>query len=396
MAIMPWKILGVIGERLRFVRAALKPACSFTQLCQRFRISRRTGYKWVARFRRHGAPALADGSRRPKHSPRKIPPRWLQALRQWRRRHRHWGAMKIHDRWRRDHPRARLPAVRTVGKWIRRLYPTQRRRRTPRGPALTRPLLTRPARPNEVWTADFKGWFHTADGTRCHPLTVRDLHSRFLLAIQIHPRQHHSDVRAVFTGLFRQFGLPKIIRVDNGSPFGGTGALGLSVLSAWWWRVGVAVEFTRPGHPEDNGAHEQMHRELKRETARPPARTLQAQQRRSQRWIRYYNHERPHQALGGDVPADHYRRSQRRYRGPRPMRYRRNWHRRQVRSNGQIKWRGRMRSIGEAFVGQAVGLRRCAPDCYEVYYGRAQLGLLYNHDTGGLRPIRLRNTNPQP
>jgi transposase InsO family protein len=240
-----------------------------------------------------------------------MPPRWLRALRQLRRRYRHWGAMKIHDRWRRDYPHAHLPAVRTVGKWIRRLYPMQRRRRTPRGPALTRPLLTRPSRPNEVWTADFKGWFHTTDGTRCYPLTVRDLHSRFLLAIQVRPRQHHADVRAVFTGLFRRFGLPKIIRVDNGSPFGGTGALGLSVLSAWWWRVGVAVEFTRPGHPEDNGAHEQMHRELKRETARPPAQTLQTQQRRSQRWIRYYNHERPHQALGGDVPADHYRRLRR-------------------------------------------------------------------------------------
>jgi transposase InsO family protein len=393
---MPWKIVGVIGERLRFVRAALKPVCAFTQLCRRFGISRRIGYKWVARFRRAGAPALADRSRRPRRSPRKTPLRWLQALRQLRHRHRHWGARKIHDRWRRDHPRVGLPAVRTLAKWIRRLDPPPRRPRSVRGPAVTRPPLTQPTRPNEVWTADFKGWFRTTDGTRCHPLTVRDLHSRFLLAIRVRPRQQHADVRAVFTGLFRRFGLPKIIRVDNGSPFGGTGALGLSVLSVWWLRLGIAVEFIRPGHPEDNGAHEQMHRELKRETAQPPARTLPAQQGRSQRWVRYYNHERPHEALGGGVPADRYRRSARGYRGLRPVRYRRNWHRRQVRSNGQIKWQGRMRSIGEAFVGQLVGLRRCASDCYEVYCGRARLGLLYDHDAGGLRPIRPHHAKPKP
>jgi len=392
---MPWKIVGVIGARLRFVRAALKPLCAFAQLCRRFGISRRIGYKWVARFGRAGAPALADRSRRPRHSPRQISERWLHALRQLRRRHRHWGARKIHARWRRDHPRARLPAVRTLAKWIGRLTPPPRRARSARGPTVTRPPLTPPTRPNEVWTADFKGWFRTADGSRCYPLTVRDLHSRFLLAIQVFPRQHHADVRAVFTELFRRFGLPRIIRVDNGSPFGGTGALGLSVLSVWWLRLGIAVEFIRPGHPEENGAHEQMHRELKRETAQPPARTLPAQHRRSQRWVRYYNHERPHEALGGAVPADRYCRSARRYRGPQPMRYRRNWHCRQVRSNGQIKWQGRMRSIGEAFVGQAVGLRRCAPDCYEVYFGRARLGLLYDHD-GGLRPIRPRHAKPKP
>lgn len=392
---MPWKIVGIIGERLRFVRAALKPACVFAPLCRRFGISRRIGYKWVERFRRGGAPALANRSRRPRRSPRQIQERWLRALRQFRRRHRHWGARKIHARWRRDHPRARLPAVRTLAKWVGRLSPPPRRTRSLRGPTVTRPPLTRPTRPNEVWTADFKGWFRTADGSRCYPLTVRDLHSRYLLVIRVFPRQHHADVRAVFTGLFRRRGLPQIIRVDNGSPFGGTGALGLSVLSVWWRRLGLAVEFIRPGHPEENGAHEQMHRELKRETAQPPARTLPAQQRRSQRWVRYYNHERPHEALGGAVPADRYRRSPRHYRKLRPMRYRRNWHRRQVRSNGQIKWQGRMRSIGEAFVGQRIGLRRVAPNCYEVYFGHDCLGLLYDQDAGGLRPIRPHHAKPK-
>lgn len=386
---MPWKIICAVGERIRFVRAALKPSCSFTQLCHRFGISRRVGYKWLDRFRRAGVPALHDRSRRPKRSPRLIPERWLRALRQVRRRHRHWGARKIRDRWRRDHRHARLPAVRTLAKWMGRLDPSPRRRpRSPRGPSVTRAPLTQPARPNEVWTVDFKGWFCALDGTRCHPLTVRDLFSRFMLGIRVLPRQHHADVRAVFLGLFRRFGFPKIIRVDNGSPFGGTGALGLSVLSVWWMRLGIEVQFIRPGHPQDNGAHEQMHRELKRDTACPPARSFPAQQGRSERWVRYYNHQRPHESLAGDVPADHYHRSARRYRGMRPVRYRRGWSLRQVRSNGQIKWKGRLRSIGEAFVGQTVALRCGAAACYEVYFGRWQLGLLCDTDPSGLRPIR--------
>ena len=162
------------------------------------------------------------------------------------------------------------------------------------------------------------------------------------------------------------------------------------------WPPSKWARLPLPGHPEENGAHEQMHRELKRETAQPPARSLPAQQRRRRRWVRYSNHERPHEALGGAVPADRYRRSARRYRGPQPVRDRRNWHRRQVRSNGQIKWQGRMRSIGEAFVGQLIGLRRVAPDGYEVYFGPARLGLLYDHDGGGLRPIRLHHPKPKP
>ena len=389
---MPWKIAGLLAERARFVRAALKPSGSFTLLCRRFGISRRTGYKWLNRFRHAGGPGLLNRSRRPRRSPQRTPERWLQALRQLRRRHPHWGARKIHARWRREQRRARLPAVRTLAKWIGRLAPAPRRRpRSPRGPSALRPPLTQPTRPNQVWTVDFKGWFHTADGTRCHPLTVRDLFSRFILSVRVLPRQHHADVQAVFTGLFRRVGLPQIIRVDNGSPFGGTGAWGLSVLSVWWMRLGIRVEFIRPGHPQDNGAHEQMHRELKRDTARPPARTLPAQQGRSDRWVRYYNRQRPHEALAGDVPADHYQRSARPYRGVRPLRYRRGWSLRQVRSNGQIRWQGRMRSIGEAFVGQTVALGRAGPHGQEVYFGTCHLGLLVDTDPGGLRPIRPRH-----
>ena len=388
---MPWKILSAVGERWRFAQAALKQLKSFTALCHAFGISRQCGYKWLRRFHQDGRSGLHNHSRRPRRSPQRTSARWRQAVRRLRQRFPHWGAKKIHARLHRKFPRARLPAVRTITKWLPRLCPMRRRQRhSRRGPRLPLPPLTLSAAPNDVWTVDFKGFFHTADGTRCDPLTVRDLFSRLLLAVRILPHQRQAAVRRVFIGLFRRYGLPKVIRMDNGSPFGSTGAWGLSALSVWWLILGIRVEFIRPGHPEENGAHEQMHRELKRDTTRPPAAHPPGPQRRSDRWRRYYNTERPHEALGGRYPSDCYRHSRRRYRGPQPIRYPRGWVVRHVRHNGQIKWQGRMRSIGEAFVGQPVALRRQSAGIYEFYFQQLLLGTLHDRDAGGIRPSKPR------
>ena len=385
---MPWKILSAVGERWRFAQAALKQLKPFTVLCHAFGISRQCGYKWLCRFHQDGRCGLHNHSRRPRRSPQRTSARWRQAVRRLRQRFPHWGAKKIHARLHHQFPRARLPAVRTITKWLPRLR--RRHRHSRRGPRLTLPPLTLPAAPNDVWTVDFKGFFRTADGTRCDPLTVRDLFSRLLLAVRILPHQRQAAVRQVFIGLFRRYGLPKVIRMDNGSPFGSTGAWGLSALSVWWLTLGIRVEFIRPGHPEENGAHEQMHRELKRDTTRPPAAHPPGQQRRSDRWRMYYNSERPHESLGGRYPSDLYRRSRRRYRGPQPIRYPRGWVVRHVRHNGQIKWHGRRRSIGEAFVGQPVALRRQSKGIYEICFQRLLLGTLHHRDTGGIRPSKPR------
>jgi hypothetical protein len=388
---MPWKILSAVGERWRFAQAALKQLKPFTALCHAFGISRQCGYKWLCRFHQDGRSGLHNHSRRPRRSPRRTPARWRQSVRRLRQRFPHWGAKKIYARLHRQFPRARLPAVRTITKWLPRLCPMRRRHRhSRRGPRLTLPPLTLPAAPNDVWTVDFKGFFRTTDGTRCDPLTVRDLFSRWLLAVRILPHQRQAAVRRVFIGLFRRYGLPKVIRMDNGSPFGSTGAWGLSALSVWWLTLGIRVEFIRPGHPEENGAHEQMHRELKRDTTRPPAAHPPGQQRRSDRWRKYYNTERPHEALGGRYPSDLYRRSRRHYRGPQPIRCPRGWVVRHVRHNGQIKWQGRRRSIGEAFVGQPVALRRQSKGIYEIYFQRLLLGTLHDRDAGGIRPSKPR------
>jgi len=241
-----------------------------------------------------------------------------------------------------------------------------------------------------VWTIDFKGWFRTGDGRRCEPLTVRDLFSRFVLAVVLLPNQSDAVVRRALVPAFHRYGLPKVIRVDNGAPFGGKGALGLSRLSVWWLRLGIAVEFVRPAHPQDNGAHEQMHRVLRADVATPPAPSVAAQKRRITSWIGCYNYQRPHEALGQRVPGQIYWPSNRSL--PEqlpPLNYPRAWDTRRVRNRGHIKWRGRERFVGRAFVGQGIGLKRTADGIYEVYLDRHLIGLLCEQDLAGMRPATI-------
>lgn len=384
---MPWKASSLIEERLRFVKLVLRAREAFTDLCRRFGISRTAGYKWKGRFLDRGRRGLQDGSRRPHRAPQQIRPRWIDWIRRLRLRHRSWGARKIDGWLSRRYPRTGLPSERTIATWLQRMKLVPGRRRRRRGPWLERAALTQPQKPNEVWTIDFKGWFRTGDGQRIEPLTVRDLFSRYGLAVHLLRSQRWQPVRGVMAGLFRRYGLPEVIRVDNGTPFGSTGPAGLSRLSAWWTGLGIRVEFIEPGHPEQNGAHEQFHRVLKRETARPPARSARAQQRRSRLWRIQYNQVRPHEALGQRVPASVYRRSPRSYPPPRKeWKYPAHWSTRRVRTNGEVKWQGRKRFLGEAFVGTRVGLQPLRPGVYAVYFRQVMLGQMHATDVSGLRP----------
>lgn len=386
---MPWKTSSLLQARQRFVRAALRRLQSVAQLCRQAGISRKTAFKWLDRFRTCGQPGLRDRSRRPKRSPTRTPAGWLAALTAVRRKRPHWGAKKIYARLRKQYPRARLPKTRTITKWLSRLVAPRRRRRwARRGPQVARAALSVPQAPNDVWTVDFKGWFRTRDGQRVDPLTVRDLFSRFILGIGL-LSYRHEPVRRYFQQLFRRYGKPKVIRIDHGAPFAGDGALDLSRLSAWWLRLGIQVEFTGRGRPQDNGAHEQMHRVYKAEVASPPAAHPPAQQRRTTRWIHYYNHERPHEALEQRVPAVLYRRSRRRYRRVlAPARYVRTWPTRRVTQSGYVRWRGRLRVIGRAFGGQRVGFKPVSVGVHEVYFERHLIGEVVDTDPGGMRPAR--------
>jgi putative transposase len=386
---MPWKVHRLLEARQRFVRAASRGLHPVAHLCRQFGISRKTGFKWLARFGSEGGPGLRDRSRRPHRSPGRTARRWLKELDQVRQRRPRWGAKKIYVRLRRRHPRAHLPKVRTITKWLRRLGRVRPRRAgARRGPQLPRVPLTVPQKPNQVWTVDFKGWFRTRDGQRVDPLTVRDLFSRYVLGIRLLSFRHE-PVRQYFQRLFAAFGQPEIIRVDHGSPFAGDGALDLSRLSAWWLRLGIRVEFTGRARPQDNAAHEQMHGVYKAETASPPAATPRGQQQRTTRFVDYYNYQRPHEALEQRVPAALYRKSRRRYRGRLPeLRYRRSWRTRRVTDSGYVRWRGRLRAIGRAFGGERVGFKPVRPGVHEVYFGRHLIGLVVDTDPGGMRPAR--------
>jgi hypothetical protein len=234
---------------------------------------------------------------------------------------------------------------------------------------------------------DFKGSFCTQDRRRLHPLTVRDLFSRYVLCVRAWPYQRQEPVRRLFARLFKRYGRPKVIRCDHGVPWASSGPLGLSGLSVWWWRLGIRVEFTAKGRPQQNAAHEQHHRVLKADTAQPPASTPKAQQQRFDRWRHYYNRQRPHEALGQRTPASRYRPMPATASSPaRSVGYPRTVAVRRVHPNGEIVWEHRRRFIGDALAGQQVGLFAIARGVWSVRFLHLELGHLHRTDPGAMRP----------
>jgi transposase InsO family protein len=383
-------------QKLCLVQALKAGTVSVTELCRGWQVSRQTAYKWLRRAGAGGPMALREHSRAPHRRPHALTPQWLERIEQLRRRFPRWGPKKLQAGLRRQHPRSSLPAASTIGVALQRLGLVVRRRRRPLGPVVMARRVPPVRHPNEVWTVDFKGWFATLDGRRCDPLTVRDLASRYGLLVKIMPHQRFPATQQAFADLFQRRGQPRALRMDNGSPFGSTGPAGLSRLSAWWITLGMEVQFNRPGHPEDNGAHEQWHRELKAAIARPPAASQRQQTRRTNRWLRHYNEERPHEALQQQPPAKVYRASRRRWRGPQPPRYPAHWQVRRVRSNGEIKWQGRFRFIGEAFIGHLIALRHRRKDRWRVYFYHVLLGELHQADPTGLRPAQHHRQGTSP
>lgn len=379
-----------LEQKIAFVQLVGSPGSVFTEACRAYRISRQTGYKWRRRYRRLGVAGLADQSRRPLGSPQATKNIWVERLGVARRAHKRWGPKKLRAWLRGQHPRSRVPSVSTLGRLLRQQGWSSRPLFRRRGPDRTWPALHQARRPNEVWTVDFKGYFHTADGRRCDPLTVRDACSRYGWCVRVLHGHKLATVQREFKRLFRRFGRPLRMHADQGRPWAGPGPAWLSQLSAWWVSLGIRPTFSRRARPGDNASHEQWHRELKADTARPPATSPLAQQRRLNQWLRVYNEERPHEALGLKPPAQVYYRSRRRYRGVRPPRYPRHWGRRRVRPNGEIQWLGRSRYGGEAFVRQTVGLKPWRQQVWRVYFYDWLIGEIHTPDLGSMRPAIYR------
>jgi transposase InsO family protein len=313
----------------------------------------------------------------------------LQAV---RRRQADFGPKKLRWQLRQSHPREQAPSVRTLARWLEQAgLVRQRKRRARPGPAVKPPGRLTGRCVNDVWTIDLKGSFRAGNGRRINPLTVRDLASRYILCVRHVGAGGEAQVGPVLLALFRRYGLPRVLRMDNGTPFGAGGPRGWSRLSASWVKLGIRLEYGRPRCPQDNAGHEQMHRVLKRRTTRPASVHASAQQRRFERWRQWYNHDRPHEGLGMQVPASRYRRSPRRLpKRVAPWRYPAHWERLCPDAKGRCQWRKRQRLIGQAFIHEELGGKPFSPEVLEVYFGPHLLGTLHAGDLAGLRPVQWR------
>jgi len=375
---LPWKETYAMRERLQMVTLYETGKYSVTELAKQFKVSRKTAHKWLERYSKEGTAGLSDRSRTPQRHPRATPEAVVRALVRAKQAHPTWGPAKLFPGPEEEPEIAReWPAVSTRGRILGRYGLVTKRKRRRRTSPWFQPFLGAD-QPNSVWCTDFKGWDRTADGTRCDPLTISDAYSRMLLGCDI-IKPDYTHTRPVFERIFREYGLPLAIRTDNGPPFASVGAGGLSPLSAWWVKIGIMPERIDPGHPEQNGRHERMHRTLKQETMKPPAATPQAQQQAFDSFRKEYNYVRPHEALGQVPPASLYVPSPRPY----PERlgdieYPPFTEVRRVRSNGQIKWRGGLVYLSEALVGELVGITE-DKESWLVSFGPIPLGLLYPH-----------------
>jgi transposase InsO family protein len=366
-------------QRLEFIEAILhrRPEQSIRELCGQMGISERVGHKWLKRFGAGGPAALADRSHAPHQPAHQVAPALVEAICALREAHPTWGGRKLREVLQREEPTQSWPAPSTITTLLKRAGLVTRRRRSVRErSAWARGALTRADAPNDVWTADFKGEFRVGDGTWCYPLTISDLHSRYVLAVTALVGTAVMPATVAFRTCFAAYGLPRVIRTDNGVPFGAPCALGgLSTLGVWWIRLGIRPERIARGRPQQNGAHERMHRTLKAEATRPASASLVAQQHRFDQWRSTFNERRPHEALANTPPVTHYAPSPR----PLPRRlpileYPPRAELRRVRPDGCVKFRNEPVFLSKVLAGEYVALEETAEDEWTVRFGPLTLG----------------------
>jgi putative transposase len=347
---------------------------SISEIAARYQVSRKSLYKWIERYEEFGQEGLRDLSRAPLQAGQGIGELWRERMRGARQRHPRWGAPKLHWELEQRYGRKELPSISSIGRVLRESGLSQPRRRV-------RAHGTGPFAPvegaNDAWGIDFKGWWRTRDGSKCEPLTITDQATRYLLCCQAVPSTSWVGVRARMERIFEQYGLPRRMRSDNGVPFGNRGECGLSHLSVWWLELGIQLERIAPGHPQQNGRHERMHRTLAEEVSQRPEATLRKQQQRMDLFRQQYNEQRPHQALGQAVPAALYQPS------PRPFsrhidtpQYPPEWEQCRVYAGGKLQWSRKQHAfISHVLVNKRVGLEPAQDGLWKVWFYRHWLGM---------------------
>jgi len=369
-----------MNQRQEFVLKALQPQVNFSDLCRQYGITRNTGYKWVKRFNERGLRGLEELTRGPAPGRRPLKCTGDMAIEilLHRRSHPTWGPKKLRAVLLRVYNPDEVPSARTISRVIERAGLASHRR------AKRRKWLRDGKRPdvpvnapNDLWTVDFKGWWRLRDGKKCEPLTIRDAHSRFILAIKLVRAPSTDQVRPVFERLFEDHGMPLAILSDNGTPFAASqGPMGLTTLSAWWISLGIRVVRSRIGSPQDNGAHERMHLDMARELERFPALNVRQQQDQCDVWRHEFNHHRPHGALDMGTPVGAYRNSPRVFPdGPPGLTYPDHMVTRKVSSCGTMRYAGYQRHLSKALRSQFVGVEPLPNARFKVWFSNVPIGI---------------------
>lgn len=380
---MSWNETDPMTEKLKFIVAVSQDyPSSFSELCRSFGISRKTGYKWLQRYESDGPLGLADKSRRPLAMPNQLPDHVVALLISARKEHPTWGPKKLLTLLQANDLPFPLPAPSTISEWLKRYGLIRPRKRRLRVPLHTSPLAPCDF-PNELWCTDFKGHFAMKDGVRCYPLTLMDGHSRYLLKCEGLLNQQEETAKPHFELAFREFGLPRRIRSDNGVPFASIGIGGLSSLSVWWIKLGIVPERIEPGHPEQNGRHERMHRTLKEEISLLPNDNLLVQQKSLDLFRREYNEIRPHEALLQKTPKSHYVLSPRAFPAELPeVKYPDGFEIRRVGLQGQVKFQGELLRLGSVLSRELVGFSEVGDQEWDAYFGPVKLGKVTRRKEG--------------
>lgn len=393
---MAWGEINIMNQREMFAKAALEGSLSMAELCRQYQISRPTGYLWVKRYKEKGRLGLINMSRAPHNQPLKTPPALVKPVIQLRIDRPTWGPNKIRARLALDQPDVKWPSTTTIGNHIESHGLVVPRKYRTRVPGRTSPL-SHCHHPNDVWCMDFKGWVLTADGQKFDPFTLTDADTRFIIKCAKLPSNDVEHVWGILDKAFREYGLPKVIRSDNGAPFAAMGPGRLSRLSVMIIKAGVTPEWIDPGKPQQNGRHERMHLTLQQDTQNYPRRTISEHSNEVNKFVYDFNYRRPHEALGQVPPGMLYTKSTRQWHGMlKAPEYPSNYEVRKVRSSGNITWRYTDIFLGRCLNQEYVSIIETADDIHEIRYGPVILGIINKNNEFIVPGRKKKDRKPNP
>ena len=376
VTLMPWETVSTMDQKIQLIADWQTKQLSITDLSKKYGISRPIVYKWTTRYKQQGVDGLKEQNRAPIHSPNQTADDIVKLIIKEKLKNRKRGPKKVLYQLKRQYPNINWPAASTIGDWLKKHGLVNKRKKRQRVPPYTQPFIKAQS-PNDVWSADYKGQFYTKDRHVCYPLTISDNYSRYLFKCTGLPGPRYRITRAVFEQVFREYGLPDAIRIDNGIPFAGRCAGGLSRLSIWWIQLGIAPERIDKGCPQQNGRHERMHRTLKLEAIDTMALNMKEQQKRFNRFLYDYNNYRPHESLNNEPPINYYKKSIRPYvEKPQAIDYDLDYTVRSVRCNGYFRFNGNMYYLTDLLHKERIGLKEFADGQWTIYYSFCPIGIL--------------------